>query len=147
MYQQQQMPVPSQHGQQHPHQLPQMAQEPAPAAPMQQSPLQQWAPEQPATAPDLVATDEFPHFPVVEPLGIDSLGEMRPGITGSRVGLLPGLCPQIMDIYLPVRIFEKTICFCFLWRTLGTRIQTTDPHITHRRTRSRNGRPGRTFPA
>lgn len=59
------------------------------------------------------AMDKFPsakhveakHCPPIAPLGEAPLPlqEIRAGVMGSLVGLLPGRCPKIMDKYLPVR--------------------------------------------
>ena len=47
---------------------------------------------------------EAKHYPPIAPLGEAPLPlqEIRAGVMGSLVGLLPGRCPKIMDKYLPV---------------------------------------------
>ena len=100
-------PVSFQHYHQHHYQDQQIQNAPYLAASMQQEPLHQWAPtevQQAAAAPARIMNNECALVPPVMPLGICSVGELRPGITGSVVGLLPGLCPQIMDVCSPVRI-------------------------------------------
>lgn len=65
------------------------------------------------------AKDKFPsadeveakRFPPIAPLGEGPLAlqEIRAGVMGSLVGMLPGRCPKMMDKYLPVRNAEDLV--------------------------------------
>ena len=54
---------------------------------------------------------EAKHCPPIAPLGEAPLPlqEIRAGVMGSLVGLLPGRCPKIMDKYLPVRKKKREV--------------------------------------
>jgi hypothetical protein len=52
-----------------------------------------------------IEQEEAKEHPPIAPLGAGPLPlqDIRAGVTGSMVGLLPGRCPKFMDKYLPVR--------------------------------------------